>query len=242
MTVLLLTLTGPLQSWGSSSRFVRRVTEPAPTKSGMIGLLAAAQGRRRADPVEDLAALRFGVRIDQPGRLVRDFQTERRADGTSLPLSYRFYLADAVFLAGLEGDREFLEVLAEAIRRPAFPLFLGRRSCPPAGPLLPLVLDGTLEEVFQDRPWAAAAWYRRSREVRNLSEVRLETALDAKPADVGTVSVRDLPVSFDPELRQYGWRSVVHGAVNVPGPAAARVQAGGRAGNARHDPMAVFDR
>ncbi|MGQ4818899.1 type I-E CRISPR-associated protein Cas5/CasD, partial [Enterococcus faecium] len=96
----LLTLTGPLQSWGSASRFVRRGTEPAPIKNGVVGLLAAAQGRRRADPVEDLAALRFGVRIDQPGRLVRDFQTERRADGTSLPLSYRFYLADAVFLAG----------------------------------------------------------------------------------------------------------------------------------------------
>ncbi|MDK3256658.1 type I-E CRISPR-associated protein Cas5/CasD [Blastococcus capsensis] len=243
MTVLLLTLTGPLQSWGSASRFVRRGTEPAPTKSGVVGLLAAAQGRRRADPVEDLAALRFGVRIDQPGRLVRDFQTERRADGTSLPLSYRFYLADAVFLAGLEGDATFLEGLADAIRRPVFPLFLGRRSCPPAGPLLPLVLDGTLEEVFRDRPWAAAAWYRRSREVRNLPEVRLETAVDAQPADVGAVSVRDHPVSFDPELRQYGWRSVAHGAVTVPGPAAGRAVATARGGGSgTHDPMAVFDR
>ena len=93
-------------------------------------------------------------------------------------------IGDAVFLAGLEGDREFLEVLAEAIRRPVFPLFLGRRSCPPAGPLLPLMLDGTLEEVFQDQPWAAAAWYRRSRDVRGLPEVRLETAVDATPSPV----------------------------------------------------------
>src|SRR4051794_18002567 len=117
MSVLLLTLTGPLQSWGSSSRFVRRGTETAPTKSGVLGLLAAAQGRRRTDPLEDLAGLRFGVRIDQPGRLVRDFQTARSLDGRqTMPLSYRFYLADAVFLAAVEGDPALLDVLADALR------------------------------------------------------------------------------------------------------------------------------
>lgn len=242
MSTLLLTLTGPLQSWGSSSRFVRRGTEPAPTKSGVVGLLAAAQGRRRSDPVEDLAAMRFGVRIDQPGRLVRDFQTEQRRDGGALPLSYRFYLADAIFLAGVEGDPEFLEVLAEAIRRPVFPLYLGRRSCPPAGPLLPRVLAGDLEEVLREQPWVASGWYRRSRDVRDLAEVRLETAIDAQVADVGAVPVRDLPLSFDSELRQYGWRSVLHSAVTVPGPAAGRPGAAtpGRGGG--HDPLAVFDR
>jgi CRISPR-associated protein (Cas_Cas5) len=45
---------------------------------------------------EEFVGLRFGVRIDQPGRLVRDFQTARSLDGTqTMPLSYRFYLADA---------------------------------------------------------------------------------------------------------------------------------------------------
>ena len=55
MTVLLLRLAGPLQSWGSSARFVRRTTENAPTKSGVIGLLAAAQGRDRDADVSELA-------------------------------------------------------------------------------------------------------------------------------------------------------------------------------------------
>lgn len=47
MTVLLLRLAGPLQSWGSAARFARRGTENAPTKSGVLGLLAAAEGRPR---------------------------------------------------------------------------------------------------------------------------------------------------------------------------------------------------
>ena len=75
MTVLLLRLAGPLQSWGDSSRFTTRATRREPTKSGVIGLLAAAQGRRRTDSIEDLLTLRFGVRTDQPGSVVRDFQT-----------------------------------------------------------------------------------------------------------------------------------------------------------------------
>ena len=51
MTVLLLRLAGPLQSWGVKSRFTVRATELAPTKSGIIGMLAAAVGRRRTDPI-----------------------------------------------------------------------------------------------------------------------------------------------------------------------------------------------
>lgn len=241
MTVLLLTLSAPMQSWGSSSRFVRRGTESAPTKSGVLGLLAAAQGRRRTDPLEDLAALRFGVRVDQPGRLVRDFQTEQRSNGDTLPLSYRFYLADAVFLAGVQGDADLLGALADALRRPAFPLYLGRRSCPPAGPVLPRLVDGDLVEVLAGEPWAASAWYRRTREVRGMSEVRLETIVDCDPATPGAISMHDQPISYDPELRQYGWRSVCYGSTTVPGPA------GPSARPTRtppvvgpHDPLAVF--
>lgn len=53
MSVLLLQLAGPLQSWGDSSRFVRRETRNEPTKSGVIGMLASAQGRTREDSIED---------------------------------------------------------------------------------------------------------------------------------------------------------------------------------------------
>lgn len=235
MSVLLLTLTGPLQSWGSSSRFVRRGTDSAPTKSGVLGLLAAAQGRRRTDPVEDLAGLRFGVRIDQPGRLVRDFQTARSLDGRqTMPLSYRFYLADAVFLAAVEGDGVLLEVLAEALRRPVFPLYLGRRSCPPAGPLLPKLLDGTVEEALAAEPWAARAWYRRSSAVTSLPEVHVETVIDCTPGTAKAVTVRDQPISFDPERREYGWRTVRYDTVLVHSTGARAIS------RDVHDPMAAW--
>lgn len=119
MAVLLLKLAGPLQSWGSSSRFTERGTEHEPTKSGVVGLLAAALGRYRTDPVDDLAALHFGVRIDQPGTFLSDFQTEHKrkwdsqsarwVSGDALPLTHRHYLADAVFVAAFEGDLGLLQ-------------------------------------------------------------------------------------------------------------------------------------
>ena len=74
-STLLLRLSGPMQSWGASSRFKQRATEQVPTKSGVLGLLAAAQGRQRTDDLQDLAALTFAVRVDQPGSLLRDYQT-----------------------------------------------------------------------------------------------------------------------------------------------------------------------
>ena len=45
------------------------------SKSAVIGLLAAAEGRRRTDSIEHLLDLRFAVRTEQAGRVERDFQT-----------------------------------------------------------------------------------------------------------------------------------------------------------------------
>ena len=52
-----------------------------------------------------------------------------------MPLSDRFYWADAAFGAFIEGPDELIEALAQAIVRPVFPLYLGRRACPPTMPL-----------------------------------------------------------------------------------------------------------
>ena len=57
MSVLLLRLAGPLQSWGVESRFKYRDTGREPSKSGVVGLLCAALGRKRDEPVDDLAEL-----------------------------------------------------------------------------------------------------------------------------------------------------------------------------------------
>lgn len=76
-------LDAPLQSWGSSSRFQRRETESWPTKSALVGLLAAALGIDKNDPGEagrlaPLAALRFSaLRWPKPSPALRlaDFHT-----------------------------------------------------------------------------------------------------------------------------------------------------------------------
>lgn len=216
MSVLLLRLAGPLQSWGASSRFVRRTTEPRPTKSGVIGLLASALGRRRTDPLEDLIGLRFGVRSDQPGTLVRDFQTIRSLDGTqAYPLSYRYYLSDGAFLAAVAGPDDLVAGLDEAVRSPAFPLYLGRRSCPPVGPVSLGVRAGDPRTALTGEPWRATALHQRRR--RNEATVRLDVVLDAE--EPGNDVIRDVPMSFDPRRRTYGWRSVTHELVEVDNPA-----------------------
>ena len=73
MSTLLLRLAAPLQAWGINSKFDIRKTEREPSKSGVVGLLAAALGRRRDESLDDLTALTFGIRSDKEGELLKDF-------------------------------------------------------------------------------------------------------------------------------------------------------------------------
>ena len=206
ISTLLLKLSGPLQSWGTGSRYSTRDTDEHPSKSGIIGLLSAALGRRRSDPVEDLTNMRFGVRIDQPGAKLRDFQTAIDwQTGKSQPLISRYYLSDAVFVAAVEGDDALIEGLAAAVRSPRFPLYLGRRSCPVGHDLILGVRQEPLETALASVPWQAENWHRRQRP----SRVMLQVIRDAQPGEQGSV-VRDVPVSFAPEKREYSLRTVVY--------------------------------
>ena len=135
-------LVGPMQSWGTRSRFDHRDSGLAPSKSGVLGMVAAALGRPRSGSVKDLAALRFGVRIDQEGQLGEDFHTAQDvivADQSKrLPtaVTRRAYLADAAFLCGLESpQRDLLDEIAAALVDPHWPLALGRRAFVPSQPV-----------------------------------------------------------------------------------------------------------
>lgn len=199
MATLLLRLAAPLQSWGSDSKFETRKTNRAPTKSGVIGLLAAALGLRRDDTagLARLNRLRFAVRTDQEGSLLVDFHTAK-SSSTSY-ITYRHYLQDAIFLAGLESDDEaLLRELEAALRHPVYPLYLGRRSCPPTLPLCLGIRSGALLDVLRAEPPQA----------RKASSVRMNIVADADPADPAAVPQRDLAESFSPVHRQYGFRPV----------------------------------
>lgn len=158
MPTLLLPLIGPLQSWGLDARFRVRTTALEPSKSGVIGLFCAALGRDRAEPIDDLAALRFGVRVDREGTLMRDFHTALEVAaagnaGTDTVVSERWYLADASFIAGFEGDAELLNTVHQALRHPRWPVFLGRKACLPSVPLF--APDGLVDESLDGalRSW-----------------------------------------------------------------------------------------
>lgn len=162
MSVLLLRLSGPMQSWGVQSRFSVRDTGLEPSKSGVVGLLCAALGRRRHEPVHDLARLTMGVRIDQEGVQARDFHTARnvlKAGGgiKDTEPSTRYYLAGARFLVGLEGDDlDLLTRLHTALHDPVWPLYLGRKAFVPGEPVWlkhGLLPKTELRAALETYPW-----------------------------------------------------------------------------------------
>jgi len=225
MSTLLLRLAAPMQSWGVDSRFDRRNTGRSPSKSGVVGLCAAALGIRRDEDerIEKLANLKFGVRMDNPGKLIKDFhmahteafwdpddrsKINRDNKNTSSYLTIRYYLSDATFLAGLEGDEDFLREIDSAIRAPMFPLYLGRRGCPPEGRVSLGVIPDGLQDALENYPPVAEL-----RRVRFQTEDRPRIVMDT---DTGYDFRRDLPRSFNPKHRKYDSRRVREFEVSPP--------------------------
>lgn len=217
MSTLVLALDGPLQSWGVTGRFVTRSTQKTPTKSGVLGMIAAAQGRYRTDSVADLLDLSFAVRTDQQGSLLRDFQTEidwRPKEPKSKPLTNRWYLQDYKFTVAVGGDRSVLETIDAALKAPEFPLYLGRRSCPPACRVSRGIVDTDPAEALAQAPWLAADWYRE----KQPTTLDLPVSRDVRPGETPDEQVRDAPVSFDPRDRRYALRGVAHEWVSMDNP------------------------
>lgn len=215
MSVLLLRLAAPMQSWGSSSKFNYRLTEKEPTKSGIIGLLACALGIKREEPIDELKGLKFGVRVDQIGELNSDFQMvheETNSKNASSWVTRRYYLFDAVYMVALEGPLEMLQKLEYALSHPRFPLYLGRRSCPPTGKLVLGIKELTLTEALKQEPWLASKWYQKR--FRKREYYFLEIVRDAED-DESIYSLRDNPESFNPIYKRYNFRNVVREKLDI---------------------------
>jgi len=169
-------LDGPMQAWGASSRFQHRKTESFPTKSGVIGLIAAALGIDKhapdeADRLAPLAALEFSayqVRDNSHAReVIRlvDFHTvgggydrtdpagrlhiTQKASGgpSTTVITHRTYLTDARFIAVLAGEASLLLSCATALEDPKWGVWLGRKACLPASPLSPILADNPIQAV-----------------------------------------------------------------------------------------------
>ncbi|WP_085446918.1 type I-E CRISPR-associated protein Cas5/CasD [Magnetofaba australis] len=164
MEILLMRLEGPLMSFGGARVDHHNHTERFPGVSLLTGLFGNALGLRHDQP-EALQALQsrllYAARLDRPGEELRDYQTvdlgqphlcqpgwttqhrvEKRGSGEATRgthIRYRFYRAETSVTVAVrltDDDAPTVADLAAALARPARPLFLGRKGCPPSAPLL----------------------------------------------------------------------------------------------------------
>lgn len=221
MSTVLLRLEGPLQSWSAQGKLGVRDTEREPTKSGVLGLVGAALGMARDDDatLATLAAMPMAVRVDRAGTILHDFHTAGGGrfrgqkytvfDTSDCVPTHRYYLQDASFVAALEGDDALVARIAAALRAPRYPLFLGRRSCPPSeAPFIAVV-----EAAARDAVLAAP---RPQRCDKGPLRVLVETQSEAGDARY------DVPLSFAQVERRYARRYVLTEWLTPPAPTEAR--------------------
>lgn len=211
MKTILLRLAGPLQSWGTSSRFENRSTDRYPSKSAVVGMLAASFGYRRDDMrTAKFDLLDFAVRVDQPGELLSDYHVAQRfkPNGTvdQVYVTNRYYLQDAVFVIALgSDDEEWMAEIENTLKHPYFQPFLGRRSNPLNADFFLGTENKDVITSLEELPWQAAAWYRR----RYRDKVVLPIYADAHLlADSPRQMVRDRVISFSQRERLHGYRAV----------------------------------
>lgn len=221
MKSVLLRLEGPMQSWGTQSRFEERDTDADPSKSGVLGLVGAAMGVARDDmgAIARLAGLTMAVRVDREGTVLRDYHTAgggrwsgreygvANAEGklVGTVVSKRYYLADASFLVALGSEEHpLVEEVARALEQPVFPLFLGRKSFVPSVPIhLPRtpVVDLSPVDTLRAQPWV-----RRSTDDETKGPERLRLVVECRPEDGRPRN--DMPLSFALYDRSYSRRYV----------------------------------
>ncbi|MEP0911794.1 type I-E CRISPR-associated protein Cas5/CasD [Leptolyngbya sp. GB1-A1] len=201
MPTLLLRMRAPMMSWGDHSRFTIRDSRREPTKSAVIGLLCAALGRPRWEPVDDLATLKMGVRINQEGVVQCDYHTimdSIKSSGSKgdTVISQRYYVADADYLVGLEGDRPILETLDAALQSPCWQLYFGRKSFVPSCPIHVGIVDEPLLKALEHRIYLKSTSIRTlPSQLRGLVEV--PDSLDVR---------QDVPIDW--QKRLFGSRCV----------------------------------
>ena len=158
---VVFTLVAPLGSFGDLAGHERRGSDAWPARSAILGLVGAALGIRREDrpAQEELAAWNVAVSTLSSGKAILDFHTTQavptarikrpstRRDalralrsGDNPVVTTREYRTDCVFGIALWGSGN-LQRLREALKRPFFVPYLGRKSCPLAAPMAPRVVE-----------------------------------------------------------------------------------------------------
>ena len=211
MKTILLKFAGPMQSWGTNSNFENRHTDFYPSKSGVIGMIAASLGYRRDEDekISKLNELSFAVRIDQPGNILKDYHTARKnikklsAKGNYV--TNRFYLEDAVFVVAISHKDDILMgEIENSLKNPWFQTFLGRRSLPLTADFLLKSTENGLIDSLSKIEWQASKWYK---DKTKEDAVKLEIYSDFYEGDAKQISMRkDRVISFSQMNRQFNYR------------------------------------
>lgn len=240
METLIFQLQAPLSSWGEVAVGEYRPSAEYPSQSAIAGLLGAALGIARDDDAAQTklrTGYRLAVGVLNQGRLLRDYHTAQvpgradlkkrphatRRDELSLPkadlntiLSSRDYRQDAAALVAVQtvaNASYSLVQLAEALKKPKFVLYLGRKACPLAVPLHPCVLSAeTINTAFSDyQQQLADLWQQqlpKHSEPNNLAVQKIVWGDDFGTDDLSVVGVkRDLSITRkDQVITRQGWQ------------------------------------
>jgi len=149
MKTLILKTEG-LSAYGLQTFDVHRKANHFPTRSAIIGLLAAALGIPRKDQLalyELSEGVSIAVQVNQAGEKMVDYHTVQNfrspmgkiQNGTKP--TYREYWCDSEHTFAISANDELIEQLAVAVKSPKFTLFQGRKSCPLTRPLFDKLID-----------------------------------------------------------------------------------------------------
>lgn len=229
MESILLKFAGPLQSFGSTSHFETRQTDKYPTKSAVIGMIAASLGLSRDDKsrLNALNDLDFAVRIDQPGRVIRDYHiAEKKKKNGQIERTYvtnRFYIEDAVFVVGIANENaQLMDEIFQALQRPYFQQSLGRKALVPTSDMLIGKYDTGVMDALSVLPWQAAEWYQVKKQVATIPlTIHCDSYLvDEKPRNTR----KDVALSFSKDKREFTFRSESKVMIEVENPSSEWVE------------------
>jgi CRISPR system Cascade subunit CasD len=236
---LLFTLAAPMASFGGVAVGERRDSWERPSVSALLGLLAAALGVDRSDDATHTAlalSYRFAVRVEQPGDPFADYHTaqvapqrkgrrfatrasELAVDDLETILSRREYRSDVlstVAVAAAETPPYTLEVLSNALSRPSFTLYLGRKSCPLALPLTPRIVQAeNIVTAFSTRDVEETASIRQFRQESGYASTPRYISIDRRilPPDLHVSRIerrRDQPESRARRLFTLREEAILH--------------------------------
>lgn len=214
---LIFRLYGPMAAWGDIAVGEVRPSFVHPSKSAVMGLIAAALGISRDEESKHCQLAQsysFGVRVDAIGTPLSDYHTTqvppsgtgrnricfatRRDEIATLPreklktiLSRRDYRMDALATVAFwtkTSPPYSLKELVEALQYPVYTLYLGRKSCPLALPVEAQVITaGNLKEALDKAKFVDL------KELKHLSSAGRR----ALYWDEGTVSGMDPQQTFE---------------------------------------------